>query len=561
MLTELRVKNIALIGEAEVAFGPGLNILTGETGAGKSILLGSINLALGQKMSKDVLRTGADSALVELVFSVEKEETKKRLAELDIETEDDLLVITRKIQDGKSVSRINGETQTLAKLREVSSLLLDIHGQHEHQSLLYPERQLAIIDAYGKEKTEACKKETAAAYESWRGIRKELDGFVTDPAARERELSLLEYEIKEIDEAALRDGEDDEIESAYRRMANARKIADALDAAHELTGGSEGAGEQVGRALRALHAAAEYDEELAGLISALTDVESLLADFNRDAAAHLDGLSFSDEDFFATEKRLDLLNHLKSKYGKTIGEVLAYREAQQEKLEGLLNFEEKKKALEKDLAAAEEKLLAACGKLTKARKKSADDFSKKVREGLLDLNFLAADFEIAFSETETFRRDGRDAVEFRISTNPGEPVKALGHVASGGELSRVMLAVKTLMADRDDTETLIFDEIDAGISGRTASAVSEKLATISSGRQVICITHLAQIAAQADRHFEIAKAVEGGGKAGDASTATHIRALTEEESIRELARILGGAEVTEAALENARELRAAAKKK
>ena len=554
MLQELHVKNIALIDEADVAFGPGLNILTGETGAGKSILLGSINLALGQKMSRDLLRTGAESAIVELVFHVEKEEVRARLAELEVDLEDDLLVITRKLQEGRSTCRINGETRPLAQVKEIAAQLLDIHGQHEHQSLLYADRQLAIVDAYGGEKLGRQKAETAAAYEAWSAIRKELKDYQLDDAGRERELSFLQYEIREIDEAKLVSGEDEELETAYRRMANSQKIAGALHAAYEMTGGADGAGDRVGRAVRELAAAAEMDAELAGLVSSLSDVDALLSDFNHDAADYLSGLTFSDEEFFEAEKRLDLLNHLKSKYGRTIEDVLAYREAQQEKLDAMLHFDERKAALEQALSEAGQTLSAACGKLTKARKKSAEEFAARVREGLQELNFLAADFEVKFSEADSFRRDGRDNVEFLISTNPGEPVRPLAGIASGGELSRIMLAIKALMADRDDTETLIFDEIDAGISGRTAQAVSEKLAQISRGRQVLCITHLAQIAAQADRHFEIAKEAE------KASTATHIRQLTEEESVRELARILGGAEVTEAALSNARELRAAAVK-
>ena len=554
MLTELRVKNIALIDEAEVAFGPGLNILTGETGAGKSILLGSINLALGQKMSREMLRTGEAQALVELVFLVEKEEARAKLAGMEIELEDGQLVITRKLQDGRSSCRINGETRPLSQVKEVAALLLDIHGQHEHQSLLYADRQLAIVDAYGGAEVAKQKEKTAAAYEAWSALQKEWKEYSLDEAGRERELSLLRFEINEIDEAQLVAGEDEELENSYRRMANGQRIAEALGAADALAGGADGAGDLVGRALRALLQAAEIDEGVGNLVSTLSDADALLTDFHRDVADYLANLSYSERELFETEKRLDLLNHLKAKFGRTIDDVLAYRDAQQQKLEALENFEERKEACEKKREEAEAALKRAADELTKARKKSAGDFARKVREGLADLNFLASEFEVAFCSDGAFRRDGRDEVTFLISTNPGEPVRPLSGIASGGELSRIMLAIKALMADRDDTETLIFDEIDAGISGRTAQAVSEKLARIGRGRQVLCITHLAQIAAQADRHFEIAKEADG------ASTATRIRQLNEEESVTELARILGGAELTEAALANARELKEKASK-
>jgi DNA repair protein RecN (Recombination protein N) len=332
MLTELHVKNLALIDEAEVSFGPGLNILTGETGAGKSILIGSINLALGHKMSRDMLRQGADAALVELIFQVEDPEILRRLKEMDVETEDGQLIITRKMTDGRSISRLNGETCTAARIREISGLLLEIHGQSEHQSLLYPDRQLEILDAYRKDHLETLLADTKDAFRKWQEVKKELARYQIDETEREREISFIRFEINEIEEAALAPGEDEELEKTYRRMTNSRKIAEAVSEVHRLCGYEDGAGDLTGRALREIGTVTAYDEQLAGLESMLADVDSLLNDINREAADYLDSFTFSEEEFYNTEKRLDLLNHLKSKYGRTIDDVLAYLEKQKASL-------------------------------------------------------------------------------------------------------------------------------------------------------------------------------------------------------------------------------------
>ena len=554
MLTELHVKNIGLIEETEVSFGSGLNILTGETGAGKSMLLGSVNLALGQKMSREMLRDDAKPGLVELVFAVENPAVLARLREMDVETEDGLLIITRKIQDGRSIFRLNGEAVTAAGVRKISSLLLDIHGQHEHQSLLYPDRQLEILDAYGKDGLSGFLEETALLWKEYRGVKKALEEYQIDESEREREVSLLQYEIKEIEDASLQPGEDEELEKAYRKMANGKKIAEALGEVHRLTGYEEGAGDAVGKAVSELNAIADFDGQLEELARSLGDIDNLLNDFNREASGYLEDFTFSEEDFYETETRLDQINRLKSKYGSTLEEIEKYLRRQQEKLQKLENFEAEKKRLTEELCKAEDKLEKSSERLSEKRKECARSLASQIGEGLKELNFLSSDFEIAFSRTPGYGRNGYDAVEFRISTNPGEPLKPLSRVVSGGELSRIMLAIKSILADRDETETLIFDEIDTGISGRTAQKVSEKMAGIGKSHQVLCITHLAQIAAMADHHFEISKTVESNG------TATHIRELDEESSVRELARILGGAEITPAVLESAREMKELARK-
>lgn len=549
MLTNLHVKNLALIEEADVEFGPGLNILTGETGAGKSILMGAVNLALGKKASRDLIREGADYCLVELIFQVENPGIREALGKQGIETEEGQLIVSRKITGSRSLGRINGESCTAAQIRAAASLLLDIHGQHEHQSLLYRERQLEILDAYGRERLRPCLEETALQYDRYRKLKKELDGCRMDEAARARETALLEFEIQEIEEAALIPGEEEELEKSYRRMSNSRKIAEALGAVHQLTGNDGGAGDLTGRALRELSGVSAYDEALAGLEAGLTDIDNLLGDFNREAAAYLSSFTFSEEEFYQTEKRLDQLNHLKTKYGNSIEKILEYQSTQRERLEKLQHLEERREKLEEELRAAEKSLDAVTHKVSDLRAGYCQELTEKITEALTDLNFLEVTFRIQLTRRQDYGRNGRDEVEFMISTNPGEEPKPLSRVVSGGELSRIMLAIKTILADRDSTETLIFDEIDTGISGRTAQRVSEKMAEIGRNHQVICITHLAQIAAMADTHFEISKKVE------NQETVTRIRKLNRNESVTELARILGGAEITKAVLESAGEMK------
>ncbi len=549
MLINLHVKNLALIEEADVEFGPGLNILTGETGAGKSILLGSINLALGKKMTKEMIRDGADSALVELLFQIENEAVRSRLKEMEIELPEGQLIITRKLSGGRSISRINGESCTMARLKEVSSMLLDIHGQHDHQSLLYKEKQLEILDSYGKQQLRESLAETEAEWNTYRKLKKELEEYKLGEEERLRELSFLEYEINEIDEAQLRPGEEEELESRYRRMNNSRSIVQTLGTVYQLTGAGEGAGELCSRAAKELGSIAGLDPDLKGLQDTLMDVDAILAEFNRDVSRYLEDFTFSEKEFYETENRLDLINHLKSKFGATTGEILRAREQKQKRLEILRNYEEIRQQQEKKLKEAQARLEQASEVLSQKRKSCAEKLTEEIIAGLKDLNFLDVQFEIAFVRTAEYGRKGYDAVEFRISTNPGEAIRPLDRVVSGGELSRIMLAIRTILADQDDTETLIFDEIDTGISGRTAQKVSEKMAAIGEKHQVLCITHLAQIAAMADRHFEIRKQVE------DRETVTRIYPLSRQESVRELARILGGAQITSAVEHTAGEMK------
>lgn len=553
MLLSLHVKNLALIDETEVFFGEGLNILSGETGAGKSIIIGSVNLALGAKADKDMIRVGADYALIELVFQVDEEALQKRILDMELPLEDDnTLIIQRKIQPARSVCKVNGETVTAKQVKELAEILIDIHGQHEHQSLLHKRKHLEILDEFSGEKLAKKKEILRVDYKQYEALRKELEESAMDEEARKRELSLAEFEAKEIEEAALIRGEDEELEKMYRKMVNGQKIMEALSVAYSCCGSEseQGAANQIGRAIREIRSVVSLDEDIEPIQNMLDDIDSMMNDLNHSLSRIMGDMEFDEQQFRQTEERLNLLNHLKSKYGKSIDEVIAYGDAVREKLEKLSDYELYREQLEKRANSALEKVLEDCTECSSIREKNAVSLAKQMKEALVDLNFLDVRFEIQVRPDKgNIHADGFDEVEFMISTNPGESIKPLGMVASGGELSRIMLALKTVLAKKDRTDTLIFDEIDAGISGKTAWKVSEKLGILGKEHQVICITHLPQIAAMADNHFLIEKTTD------KEKTTTTIREVKEEESTKELARLLGSETITETALSNARELK------
>ncbi len=551
MLLSLHVKNLVLIKETEVNFGPGLNILSGETGAGKSIIIGSINLALGAKVSRNMLREEAESALVELVFSVDQPHQKKALEALDIFPEDGEVIMSRKVMaSGRSVCRINSETVSAAQMRKVASLLIDIHGQHEHESLLTKKNHMRYLDNFAGKELEEKLTLLADSFHVYTDCRKKLEEASMDEEQRARELSFLQYEVKEIEEADPGIGEDEELEADYRRLSHGRKIMEAVSECRELCAdGVNCAADNLGTAVRTLLSVAKYDDRVEGLSDQLQEVESLLDDFNRELSGYMDDFEFSEERFAEVEGRLDQINNLKSKYGRTIPDILEQKKEKEDAIRKLLNYEEYKKELEAESETAEKELEQISAEVSEIRKKKAEVLTKEVREALLSLNFPDVQFEMEFRKLDHYTAGGWDEAGFLISTNPGEPLKPLDSVASGGELSRIMLALKTVLAQNDEIETLIFDEIDSGISGRTAQMVAEKIKLTGSSHQVICITHLPQIAAMADTHFLIEKT------SNDVSTISRIRMLDREESIMELARMLGGVKITDAVLQNAREMK------
>lgn len=554
MLQRLYVKNLALIDEIEVEFDRGLNILTGETGAGKSIILGSVNLALGGRYTKDMLRKGCDYGFVELSFCLESKRQIQKLKELDIFPEGGVVVLSRRLMDGRSTSRINGETVTMSLLREVAEVLIDIHGQHEHQSLLYKKNHLAIVDEFAREHIGNIQREVAEAYREYRELLKELEASDMDEASRAKELSFLRFELSEIEKAQLKPGEDEDLETAYRFMANNKKIVDGVaEAYHYTSQDAQSASEGLSRAIRALSDVKEYDEKAAALYEQLVEVDGLLNDFNHELSEYSQVCECSEEELYDTEQRLNEINRLKVKYGNSIEEILSYAEEQKEKIRKLEDYETYLADMKANCEQAKKRLFEHAERLSAIRREQACILEHTIVQGVRELNFADVKFEIRFAPLKECTAQGIDDVEFMISLNPGQPLRPLSEVASGGELSRIMLAIKTALADRDAVETLIFDEIDVGISGRTAQKVSEKMAVIGRNHQVICITHLAQIAAMADAHYVIEKKVE------HMETATEIRRIEETEVIEELARILGGAKITDAVLENAKEMKELAK--
>ena len=554
MLYSLHVKNLALIKEQEIDFTRGLNILTGETGAGKSVVIGSVNLALGGKADQGMIRTGEEYALVELVFGLESELQRKLLLDMDIPVEEDgTVVIQRKLMQGRSISKVCGESVTARQLKDISNILINIHGQNDHQELLQKKKHLEILDDYCMDGLRELFDKLGLEYNNMKKLKVELEETNIDENSRQREQELLEYEVNEISEAALLPGEDEKLESMYHKMVNSRKISEAAGMAYAMTGSGEGeesASDMVGRAVRELGSVVNYDKDLEDILSQLTDVENLLTDFNHAISSYIKDLEFDDEEFKETEDRLNVINHLKDKYGGSIDEVLKALEEKQTRLDTLSDLDAHRNKLEKELAESHKKVLELCSRISGIRAKGAKELSKKLKDALIDLNFLDVKFEIAVrSDEENVSSKGYDDVEFMISTNPGEDLRPLEKIASGGELSRIMLALKTVVADKDDISTLIFDEIDAGISGKTAWKVSTKLGELSKDHQIICITHLPQIAAMADTHFMIEKGLEDG------RTVTNIFALDEDGGNKELARLLGGEEITETTLQNALEMR------
>ncbi len=552
MLVNIHVKNMALIKEADIALGNGLNILSGETGAGKSILLGAIAVALGLQGFKGFAREGAEYALSELVFVAENPEQRVLLEELGIPMEEDEVIISRRLSKGRAASKINGETVPVSLVKKVGALLIDIHGQHENQALLHIRKHLELLDDFAKENLGDLREEYQESYRKYGELKKELEQAQLDNAARTKEMDFLSFEIGEIEEASLQKGEDESLEEDYKKLANGREILEAVTEAYQLCG-TDGASDSTGRALRSLASVAEYDSSLKALYGQLMDVDNLLNDFSREVSSYAQELDVDEETLCSTEERLDLINRLKTKYGNTIEAILEYKEEKEKRFQVLEHYEEYLAELESRFAACRKKLDEQAEALTRIRKEAAVRFSEQVCQALQELNFLDVRFELEFRRLEDYTASGLDEVCFMISTNPGQPLRPVQDTASGGELSRIMLAVKSIMADQEKVETLIFDEIDSGISGRTAQKVSEKLAVIAGAHQVICITHLAQIAAMADVHFMIEKKVLGE------ETQTSIRQLDERESIEELARILGGAKITQTVLDGAKEMKELAK--
>lgn len=557
MLLSLHVKNFAIIDEAEVEFCENLNILTGETGAGKSIIIGSVNAALGAKVSKDIVRKNADYALIELIFKSSDSYIFEKLKSYELPVEGDEILVSRKLMaNGRSVAKINGETVTIAILKEIAELLLDIHGQHEHQSLLHQHKHLEIVDAYAGIQAEELKKKTAVLYKEFKQLSDELKSAEMDDELRLREISFLQYELDKIQEASLKIGEDEELQIRYRRLSNTSEIAEGIGAIYQwMAEKQDSVADNVGRAVKQVTKLIEYDSSLQEIYQQLADLESCISDLNHDLAEYMDSMDINEEEYKEVEQRLDLINSFKLKYGNSIDAIIEYAIQCTEKLEKYRNHDIYISKLKNQIESCEKEMESMSGQLSALRQEKAEELAKKISAALVDLNFAQTKFSIFFKKQDGYSANGYDEVEFMFSVNPGEPLQPLKKVASGGELSRIMLAIKSVLAEQDAIDTLIFDEIDTGISGRTAQKVSEKLVTIAQTHQVICITHLPQIAAMSDHHYLIEKATD------ESKTWTQIRTLEAEASILEIARLLGGAEITEHVVFSAKEMKMLAAKK
>ncbi len=556
MLQSLYIENIAVIERADIAFDAGLNILTGETGAGKSIVIDAINAVLGERVSRDIVRTGSSEARVTALFSDLSPAAADALREWDIEPDEDgCLLIQRTISaGGKGTCRIGGRPVTVSILRDVGRRLVNIHGQHENQALLSPERHVTYLDRLGGHAPllEAYRE----AYDRLCSLRRELDEADMDETMKARRIDLLRYQIEEIEAAELTAGEEEELEASRRFYRHAEAVAEGLAAAKEALSGDEdtlGALSRLEGAASSLSGAGRYMEAAAGLSKRVETALYELEDCADELRDLLSRLEFDPAELDRVEARLDLIRRLVSKYGPGIPDVLAYAEQARRELDDIENADERQERLRHALAGAERAAAEAAARLTGARKKTAERFSKSVMEQLAFLDMPHVTMEVSIVPAP-LSSSGADQVEFLMSANPGEPPRSIARIASGGELSRVMLAIKSVLADADDIDTLVFDEIDTGISGRAAWKVGVKLRETARGsdesrsRQVLCVTHLAQIAAQAHHHLLIAKSVRDG------RTYTDVRPLDEDGRVEELARIIGG-EDTPASREAAREMR------
>ncbi|MCR5216393.1 MAG: DNA repair protein RecN [Lachnospiraceae bacterium] len=555
MLVNVHVKNLALIEEVEISFENGLNILTGETGAGKSILIGSITLALGAKISGNILRNSEEEGLVELLFHIESQEKLNQLKELGVGSlEDGDVIISRKIMPNRSLTRVNGETRTLNEVREIAGLLINIHGQQETNELRHDSYCLGIVDQYCQKDSRKVLKELSDAHQIYRKLSSQYEELQLNDSEILREKDLLTYEIQEIESTPFHVGEDFELEETYHRFTNAKKLEEHACGAYELLSEKDqSVSDLIGLAYRELQSVASLDEEGKDLLEQIQNLEDLVNGLNMDLSNYRSSLLFDEEEFQEVEDHLNDLNRLKEKYGPTLEDVLENYNIRVERLNELEHLHEKREEVGQELESSKKKFFGLCDELSAIRKKASKELSKEIIQGLKELNFLDVQFEIVLEKVEP-GKNGYDKVIFMISTNPGVAMQPVATVASGGELSRIMLAIKTVLSHKDGTECLIFDEVDAGISGRTAQMVSEKLAVIGSNHQTICITHLPQIAAMADYHFCIKK------DSDDQETKTRVYLLKETtEKVEELSRLLGGAKITEQVRKNAEEMLALAK--
>ena len=566
MLQEITVKNLALIDEIKLEFSPSFNVLTGETGAGKSIIIDALSLALGGRFSSEMIRTGADSTIVEACFMARnRPELYRFLETLGIEPEpDQTLTIQREVGvGGKNRCRVNGQLVTVLALTKIGEFLLDLHSQHEHQTLLFPEKQLELLDCYCGTTCLELATTYRKLYKEWQTLDKEYHDLQQNEFDLARKVELLQYQITEITEAKLILGEDEDLLKERSMLGSAEKLYETTTQSYQAlydNSGSQAAIELLADAVKALELAAAIDSKLEPVLNSLREAACQAEEVSHEVRSYQEEIQFDPERLGMIEERLDEIGRLKRKYGASVGEILLFAERCSQELAGISNREERSKQLESELQNFKSQLGVLAEQLSDERRNGADNLEAAIVEQLKDLNMVNTQFKINLAQTETengipyrdltvaVTLDGADKIEYLVAPNPGESLKPMTKIASGGELSRIMLALKAILAELDETPTMVFDEIDVGIGGRTAQAVAEKLLLIGQSRQVVSVTHLPQIASLAQRHFYIEKRIVGG------RTMVSVHEMTMDERIEELARMLGGAQVTDTTRQHAREM-------
>lgn len=555
MIIELSIKNFAIIDNLKINFTKGFNVLTGETGTGKSIIVESIGMILGQRANRNLVRSGKDKAILEGVFYLENPQKINMILDrygIDKDPEN-YLIITREIfSNGRSVSRVNGRTVTLIMLNDITSNLVDIHGQYEHQSLLQIENHIKLIDTFGDYELKRLLEQVEGKYKELSQEKRKLKDLTLDSIERDREMDLLKYQIEEIENSNLDKLDEEELLSEYNKISNIKEIEMVLGETANIMKddgyNNYSIVDSINRCISNMNKIKGYGEEFEEYGKTLEYINYELQDLYRNIVNYLEKLDMDNERLMELEERIDTINKLKRKYGNSIDEILQYKDKIKERYNVLLNVEQAIEKINTNISIMEEELSHNCSKLTDLRKKISKSIEKMITQELKDLNMNNVVFKVDFKRLERFTEIGWDKIEFLISTNKGEDLKPLSQIVSGGEMSRIMLAFKRILADYDNIPTLIFDEIDTGISGRTGQVVGEKMKMISKNHQVICISHLPQIAALADTHFLIDK------ETVDDKTTTIVRKLEDEERIDELSRLLGGVDLTDTTKLHAKEM-------
>ncbi|WP_302758251.1 DNA repair protein RecN [Ligilactobacillus salivarius] len=550
MLQELSIKDFAIIDEIQISFQPKMTVLTGETGAGKSIIIDALGLLAGGRGSTEFIRKGEKKAVIQGLFTLPREaNTYNILEEYGIDSEDGQIILQRDLyRGGRNICRINGMMVNLATLRKVGETLIDIHGQNEHQELMKPENHMDLLDEYDK-KTSELRNQYQVVYQNYRKLKLSMEKKEADEKAWAQRLDMLNFQVKEIGEAGLKINEEDELVEEKNKLDNFQAIHDALELSYQILSGEKiDVVGNLGNAMNELSDVSDLSENLQEINTKISDAFYSLEDVARDISDELDSMEWNGERLNEIEERLELIHQLKRKYGDTIEDILHYHSRIVKELREMENAEQNSEKQERQLSEALEKVKELAIKLSKQRKKSAKKLEKMIHEQLSALYMDKAVFEVKFLNNSKLYSKGIDKVEFYIQTNPGEEMGPLAKIASGGELSRIMLALKTIFSQKMGVTSIIFDEVDTGVSGRVAQAIAEKISQISNNSQVLCITHLPQVAAIADNHYYISKSVNDG------RTETSLEELDEKQKIREIARMLSGSEITELTLKHAEEL-------